>query len=254
MAKIEELFPNPTVKNVIFQIRYPNLFYLEDRIGDFQIEIMELFPESSLIVRKPLLLADVGTEMKIEDLSEKVGSEVTKKIWRFSSAKNYVLNILNDSLDISSEYHKTYDNKKSEERFRDIIKKVLEKFIAIMKIPLISRIGLRYIDVCPLPTKDSKTYATYYNSAINIGKFSLEEATEMVFSTSVARGDYFLRYREALEKKGENYNVILDFDAFARSIKAGDYLTVTDQLHDIIIQAFTDTIKEPVYEYMRKKK
>jgi hypothetical protein len=45
----DEVFPNPTVKTVIFQIRYPNLFYIESRIGDIQVKIMDDFPESSLL-------------------------------------------------------------------------------------------------------------------------------------------------------------------------------------------------------------
>ena len=29
---INEVFPNPTVKKVIFQIRFPNLFFIESKI------------------------------------------------------------------------------------------------------------------------------------------------------------------------------------------------------------------------------
>ena len=32
-----EIYPNPTVKRVIFQARFPNLFYLESKIGDLQL-------------------------------------------------------------------------------------------------------------------------------------------------------------------------------------------------------------------------
>jgi hypothetical protein len=39
---IEEVFPNPTVKQVAFEIRFPNLFYLESKIGELQVKIMEL--------------------------------------------------------------------------------------------------------------------------------------------------------------------------------------------------------------------
>jgi len=44
--QINEVFPNPTVKQVIFQIRFPNLFYLESKIGEYQLKIMQRFPES----------------------------------------------------------------------------------------------------------------------------------------------------------------------------------------------------------------
>ena len=67
-------------------------------------------------------------------------------------------------------------------------------------------------------------------------------------------GAYHLNYAESLrEKKGE-YILILDFDGFAMDIKPEDYLKVTDDLHEIISKEFYKTIKEPVKEYMRKKK
>ena len=47
-----EIFSNPTVKKVIFQIRFPNLFFIENKIGDFQLKIMGMFPESKLIFRR----------------------------------------------------------------------------------------------------------------------------------------------------------------------------------------------------------
>ncbi len=67
---INEVFPNPTGKQVIFQIRFPNLFYIENKIGDFQVEVMERFPESSLTFRHQLVLADIGSSFNIEDISE----------------------------------------------------------------------------------------------------------------------------------------------------------------------------------------
>ena len=50
------------------------------------------------------------------------------------------------------------------------------------------------------------------------------------------------------------YKLILDFDGFAMSIKARDYLTVTDGLHSIISDEYERTIKEPVKQYMRGAK
>lgn len=248
-----ELFLNPTVKQVIFQIRYPNLFYLESRIGEFQIEILEHFPNSSLSIRKPIFFADLGSEAKIENLPENMrDTEGARKIWNFSSPKNYDLHVMNDSLDIASNYHKTYDNKDVETRFRDIIEFVVNKFLLIMKVPIITRIGLRYIDECPLPKKNNETYSNFYNSAFNMEKYTLDEALEMEFKTVVSRDKFSLRYVEMLIKEGENYKVILDFDAFSQSIRANEYLDVTDKLHEIVASEYLRTIKEPVKESMRK--
>lgn len=250
---IDEVFTNPTVKQVIFQIRFPNLFYLESKIGDLQVEIMDLFPESSLAFQQPVVIANLGSNVKIEDINERLSSERTKKVWSFSSPKNYALNVLSDSLDITSQYHKTYDNVASDNKFRDVIELVLNKFFGVMKLPIITRVGLRYIDECPLPAKDTRTYLDYYNTAFNVEKYPLEEATEMDFKTVVSRGPYSIRYVESLQKKGENYFVVLDFDSFAQNVKPSDCLQVTDELHRITIDEYSRTIKAPVIEFMRRR-
>lgn len=36
---INEVFVNPTVKQVIFQVKFPNLFFIESKIGDIQLKI-----------------------------------------------------------------------------------------------------------------------------------------------------------------------------------------------------------------------
>ena len=107
--QINEVFPRPTVKTVIFQIRYPNLFYIENKIGELQIKIMDRFPESALLFLRQVLLADIGPEVKEEDrpkLDEMMGT----KIWQFTSPLEYKLNVQANSLDITSKIHKTYNN------------------------------------------------------------------------------------------------------------------------------------------------
>ena len=250
---IEEIFPNPTVKQVIFQIRFPNLFYMENKIGDLQVEIMEKFPESRLLIRKQVVFADIGPGVKLSEIQGDLGldEDTGRKVWQFKSDKDFQLSILSDSLDITSQYHKTY-NLEGSDKFRDIIEYVLDRFLRITSIPIINRIGLRYIDECPLPSKDNDTYKLYYDSAFPLDRFNLSDATEMDFKTVIKRGEYNLRYIESLQKTGDKYKLILDFDGFAVNISSQDYLKITDDLHAIISDEYERTIKEPVYEYMRQ--
>lgn len=250
---INEVFPNPTVKQVIFQIRFPNLFYIESKIGDLQMRIMEEFPESSMAVRRQVVVADLGPDVRIQDVSETTSPDGAKKIWQFASPKNFKLNILNNSLDITSAYHKTYDNPASENKFRDIIQFVLDRFFDVMKVPIINRVGLRYIDECPLPDKNNRTYTDYYDTSFNLGKFNIEEADEMLFRTVVKRGNYFLTYMESLQQRDGQHVVILDFDAFATNIRFEECLATTDALHELAIDEYDRTIKDPVREHMRRR-
>ncbi|MDD5616069.1 MAG: TIGR04255 family protein [Candidatus Methanoperedens sp.] len=190
---INEMFPNPTVKQVIFQITFPNLFYIENKIGDFQLKIMKEFPQSALLFRRQVLFADIGPESKLAEIPSDLGKETGKKVWQFKSNKNFELHVMGNSLDITSGYHKTY-NLEGGDKFRDIIKLVLDCFLEVTKIPIINRIGLRYIDECPIPSKDNSTFKSYYNSIFPLDRFDLADAQEMAFRTVIKRDKYNLIY------------------------------------------------------------
>ena len=123
---INEIFPNPTVKQVIFQIKFPNLLYIENRLGDFQLEIIDEFPKSSVIYKRQVLFADTGPGGKLEGIPVE-NEEPGFKIWEFKSDKNIKIMLSTYSLSIVSEYHKTY-SLDGGEKFRDIIISVLESF------------------------------------------------------------------------------------------------------------------------------
>jgi uncharacterized protein (TIGR04255 family) len=249
---INEVFPNPTVKQVIFQIRFPNLFYIESKIGEFQMRIMEEFPESSMLFRQPVMLADLGSKTKNEEVASHLDEQWASKIWQFSSPKKIQLNVLTDSLDLTSQFHKTYKNPGAPHKFRDAIKFVLDNFFDVTNIPIIHRVGLRYVDECPVLERTNDLFQKYYNTTFPVDRFAVQDADEMLFKTVVRKGEYRVRYVEALQPAEKGGKLILDFDAFITNVKAQDCLTVTDNLHDFILEEYEKTIKAPVIEYMRK--
>lgn len=249
-----EIFPNPTVKRVVFEIRFPNLFSIDKKIGDFQEKIMHEFPESKLVFRRQLVFADIGPEGKLESVPEEFEAESGKKIWHFESKENHQIDVLTSSLSIYSDHHQTYNNPGYEKRFRDVIEFVLTNFFEVISIPIINRVGLRYIDECPLPSKDNKTLKNYYNSAFPIDRFPINDAVGVFFEVRTKRGNHNLTYRERLIKKDSEYKLILDFDGFETDVPSKDFLRVTDELHKTIETEYFNTIKEPVKEYMRKGK
>jgi len=191
---INEVFPNPTVKQVIFQIRYPNLFYLENKIGDFQLLVMEKFPETQLLYRQQVVFADFGPEAKI-DLPE---PQKGNKVWSFESPQKVKLNIISNSLDLTSEFHKTYTNEGAEYKFRDTIEFVVDNFMKVVGIPVINRIGLRYIDECPLPeTLTNTRYQEFYNTALPLGRFNIQDAQNLHFQGQVKRGKHYKQWCQA---------------------------------------------------------
>lgn len=247
---INEVFPNPTVKRVIFQMQFPNLFYIENKIGDLQIKIMKEFPQSALLHRRQIVFVETGQDSKCEEIKSN-SEEASKKIWQFTSKNNVVLNILSNSLDINSEHHKTY-NLGPGDKFRNTIEFILNIFFEIYDIPVINRVGLRYIDECPLPDRTNAIINQYYHSKFPLNKFDISDAVEMDFKTLVKKENYYLRYIESLQKIGNENKLILDFDGYANEVTPANCLTVADELHTIISNEYERTIKEPVLEYMRQ--
>lgn len=244
-----EIFPNPTVRRVVFQMQFPNLFALEKKIGDFQEKIMGQFPESKLIFRRQLLFADVGPEGKLQNIPDQMQG---RKIWHFESKEKHEINVLTNSLAISSDHHKTYNNPASTKKFRDVIEFVSSKFFEVISIPIINRVGLLYIDECPLPSKNNKTLKEYYNSTFPIERYPIDDAIGMHFETQTKRGNHNLIYRETLVKKNEDFKLILNFDGYETNVPSKDIIRVTDELHEIIETEYFNTIRDPVKKYMRK--
>jgi uncharacterized protein (TIGR04255 family) len=249
---INEIFPNPTAKAVVFQVKFPNLFMMESLIGEFQMRIMSKFPESALLLRRGVLFTELGAKDEVpEKLKE--GLE-TKKIWNFRSEDGGVeMNVLTDSLDISSNAHKTYNNAGSPRRFREVIEFAVSNFLAVTHLSLLTRIGLRYVDSFPPPTKDDAAFSSWYKTTFPIGRFSIKDAEQMEFVCVVKRGDYSLRYAESLSTGDDKQlKYTQDYDAFATRVKSADYLPVIDQLHELLIAEFEQSINSPVYEHMRR--
>lgn len=251
---IDEVFPNPTVKKVIFEARFPHLFSMESLVGQYQHRIMERFPESKLLFSTPLVIAshkshELDLEQQKGNLPE---SEAVQKIWNFQSGTGVQLNVQTASLDMTSTMHKTYANPTQEDRFKDAIEFAVGRFLEVTQIPLFSRIGLRYIDECPVPGKDTRRFREYYNTTLCLDRFPLEDAREFQLLARVTRGDYFLTFRETLKGLGNEAKLVLDFDGYAENVPTSEYLSVTDRLHGIILEEFEQSIKEPVYAHMRK--
>jgi len=247
---ITEVFPNPTVKQVIFQIKFPSLFYLESKMGDLQLKLMKEFPESALLYRRRLVLADLGPGAKLEDINSDQDSNLTK-IWQFKSMNGCILNVMDDSLDISSEYHKTY-SQPGEPRFRDVIELVVGSFLELTNLPIIQRVGLRYIDECPIFVKDNESFLAWYNSTFPLQRFPISLADEMSFRAVVQRGDFRLCYMETLQLNDGKQNLLLDFDGFTGHTPADAYLDVADKLHEMIGSEYENSIRQPLIDHMRK--
>ncbi|PHP45401.1 hypothetical protein B6V01_004215 [Methanosarcinales archaeon ex4572_44] len=64
MNSNDEIFANPPLHEVAFEVRFPHLFYINQRIGEFQLEIMDDFPKSSQISEQAFAIDEKGISIK----------------------------------------------------------------------------------------------------------------------------------------------------------------------------------------------
>lgn len=252
-----EVFDFPTVKEVDFEIRFSPMFSMEARIGDFQELIIEKFPESAQILRQQLMFSDTGINQKIMPVSE-INPDSTTKIWEFKSKEGITIHVQPNRLAITSNIHKTYNNDGADLKFREVIEYVLSRFFKIIKIPIIKRIGLRYIDNCPVPTKNNENMNSLYDLTLPLNRFPVDEVRGYHVVVKTNRKKHKIIYQEALKHENDDesqpYVLVLDFDGFELNIASQDYLQVTDELHEIITEEYFRTIKEPIKMMMRTGK
>lgn len=249
-----EIFVNPTVQQVFFEIRFPNLFFIESKIGEFQLQIMEKFPISQLIHSQNLLFANIqAANPQAQPAAPDQGSlPQIEKNWRFQTEDaSTTLNISTSSLHITSSKYKTYNNEGATEKFRDILQYAINPFLKITSLPKLLRVGLRYIDLCPFPGYSTEQFLSYYNSAYPTRRFSIEETSVFDFATIIVRGDQKLRYAESLSIENNKPKFTMDFDGSAEMITSTEWLNTTDSLYQLIATEYKKTILEPVKQIMR---
>lgn len=242
------IYNKPTVREVIFQIQFPNLLFIEKHIGDYQYKIMSKFPDSSELIQKQLMFKIIDdSKIQKEEISN--NEPAFQKIWQFSSEEGYKLSVSSNSISIVSELHKTYRNPSGEHRFRDIIEYCINNFLEIIQLPTIKRIGLRYIDDCPLPQElNNPNYESYYNTSFPLNIFDISKAKDIQFLINIEEdNNAYLRYQEIFKDN----KLVIDFDAYKNNINPEEYLQTTDLLYEIVHNKFESTIKEPVREIMQ---
>lgn len=244
---IDQIFIRPLVKEVAFEVRFPNLFFIENKIGDIQVRIMREFPESSLLLQKHFVVGPLG------EGKEAPQPDLTQTIWQFKKPNGPVLKISRESLSLVSQSHSTY-NQAGDNRFRDIIQLVCDNFFGIITIPLVNRIGLRYINHCPLSEKSSERVKRFYNSAIPFDRFKLEDAFDTELTAVFRRPACNMRYQEKIHGDEKNLNLMLDLDAWTENVESNRILETTDILHEAISTEFETFATDELLNYMKDDK
>jgi hypothetical protein len=96
------------------------LFFIETRIGEFQVQVMKDFPQSELLHRRNLMFL-AGSADNLQEIAKQQAGEATDKVWAFKSNAGTKLEISSKNFVVSSEQHFSYKHG-GEKSFRSVIK------------------------------------------------------------------------------------------------------------------------------------
>ena len=249
-----EVFPTPLVKQVAFEIRFPNLFFIEGRIGEFQVLIMKDFPQSELVQRRNfMLLAGNVDSPQAQEIAKQQPSD-TEKIWQFKSESGSRVEISSKNLIVVAEKHIAY-HEGGEKSFRGVVEKVVAHFLGLIQIPIVQRVGLRYINECPLFDITTEGFKACYNSILPVNRYGLENLSRADCIAVAKDGDMQIQHVESLRFATPTGDIlVLDLDAFTENTTSDKVMATADKLHEMISAEFRNVIKEPIVEYMRRRK
>jgi uncharacterized protein (TIGR04255 family) len=264
-----EVFPTPLAKQVILELRFPNLFFIEGRIGEFQIGIMKDFPQAALVHRRNfmVLAGNLDSPEMQEAAKQQQRQSDIEKIWQFKSESGTRVEVSSRTMSLVTEMHTSY-TEGGEKSFRAVAQKVLAQFLSLTSLPLFLRVGLRYINECPLFNRTTDTFRDCYNSILPVQKFGLENLSVANCIAVARRGNGQIQHAESLRfaqppvaGHGQiviaqplvSYALILDLDASCENVAAERVLTTADELHEMIAAEFREVIKEPILDFMRKE-
>jgi len=249
-----EVFPTPLVKLVAFEIRFPNLFFLEGRIGEFQVQVMKDFPQSDLVHRRNLMIIAGNAENpQVQELAKQQSADTIERIWQFKAESGARLEISTRNLVLMSEKHTSYYE--GEKSFRSMVEKAVTEFFNLTQLPIVQRVGLRYVNECPLFDKTTETFMQCYNSILPVEKFRLENLSRADCIAVAKSGDMQIQHAESLRLATPTGDIlVLDLDASTENIASDKVITTTDHLHGMIADEFQNVIKKPILDFMRRGK
>lgn len=247
-----EIFPNPVAKQVAFEVRFPNLFFIEGKIGDFQVRVMKDFPLSELILRRNFMF--VTSPGTIPDLSAKPPEDSpTDKVWQFRSHLGTSLQVSSNNLVLVSQQHHSYHHG-GDNSFRAVISRVVGHFIDMVKIPVVLRIGLRYTNECPVFDRTTERFNECYDSILPVNRFGLNRLANADCIVVAKFERCQMRHIESLRLVENKDHLVLDLDAWMENVPVDRIVESADVLHEVIAEEFRHAIKEPIVKFMRRPK
>lgn len=227
MAEISnEIFPNPPVKSVSCEIRFPTLLTIKETIPAFQAIVRNEFP-------------DYFTQTTPRIYKSGVIDEIS---WNFKSNDDTLnLKIKTNTIVLTSSDYNEF------EPYYNIVKEYFENFFELNELDKFLRIGLRYTNREEFDDKEPNLskLLRYFN--FNHFKFNEnDKINNFSVRYNKIENEYYMNIVLDYGKDSQGkYSFLFDFDSYSsKEINKDNYINVLDKLHKNILKIFYEKITE----------
>ena len=233
---LSEKFPNPPLKEVAYEVRFPALLRIENEISQYQDRIREDFPEVGKTIGG--LISPTGGIIGPGEVS-----------WQFRNDDIQLqLRVKNNSLALISTSYKSFDD------FLPKIKECTESFLDTYQIPYVTRIGLRYIDDFCFGDDAMEEFEKFFIPAFNSEIINSKDTVDHRIEIRQRKGEHFLTLRTVMAKDGEGItHYIMDTDSYHDSDKVNkeDIIGVVNELHSNVLEEFHRFVTDDFVLHLR---
>ncbi len=254
MVEVKEVLPRATVSTVICQARFPMLLAIERKMPEIQLALLDVFPTLQVNYEYSVIIGDPAKLANPENVPPVIRQQASEpnKSWVFESKDGDQLQINAGSITLTSKKHTSYNQPAAPKKFRDLAQVSYSAVIANVKIPYLDRVGLRYVDSCPLE-KSNEKFRRWFNVPLPIDRFALEKTDEMRIVTRTKVDDAIMILHQASFGAAEPGKLVLDYDAYQLNASTEKFLPTLDVLHEAILKEYGKDITEEFLDYMRSK-
>jgi uncharacterized protein (TIGR04255 family) len=239
---------HPPLSEVVFEINFPRLFAVENRIADYQQRLLEMYPDSGdeFVLHLPPAVA-FGKGPKPEGNVTPVRSFVFKNK---ANSRVVRVSVVYFNLLISDYLH--FDD------YKRALMAALNPAIEIFQLSRVERIGLRYINKIPIPKRDAaRAYREYVRSPIDTKLFTPHQINSFLTEISIDLAkNKKLTIRSGLlpivsDSDSQTYLVDLDCSSPESVIlSAPGIVSLLDEYHESIESEFKRAMTDKYWNHM----
>ena len=233
-AELDEVFPNPSVREVAFEIRFAPRLRIRPEIWRIQEKLAETYPQ-------------IG-----EDNVPQAGGRTIDTYTFANPSLQRLVKVSQENFIVVFNRYTTFEDFKAE-----VIAQTLD-FSKEFDVGTYTRVGLRYVNHIELPTEDGiRLLQRYVNVPIDFERFDPDTVEQLLSEFRLKVGRHRLTIRGALIQVptgSQQLLYILDLDCYGLGrYESSELSDLLDEFHDQIQNQFLEHIKNEYKTIMRRR-